>query len=38
VSILLKHLLRGFGAKNKAVRLRCCQAVALLINGLEAME
>lgn len=36
--ILLKHLLRGFGAKNKAVRLRCCQTVVLLINGLESID
>lgn len=38
VTILLKHLLRGFGAKNKNVRLRCCQTVALLINSLESMD
>lgn len=38
VEILLKHLLRGFHAKNKSVRLRCCQIVALLVNGLESME
>lgn len=38
VEILLKHLLRGFHAKNKSVRLRCCQMVALLVNGLESME
>ncbi len=38
VEILLKHLLRGFIAKNKAVRLRCCQLVALLVNGLESIE
>jgi condensin complex subunit 3 len=38
VAILLKHLLRGFGAKDKNVRLRCCQAVALLISGLESID
>lgn len=38
VTILLRHLLRGFGAKNKSVRLRCCQSVALLINGLESVD
>lgn len=38
VTILLKHLLRGFGAKSKSVRLRCCQSVALLINGLESID
>jgi len=38
VFILLKHLLRGFAAKDKNVRLRCCQAVALLISGLESID
>lgn len=38
VNILLKHAIKGFAAKNKVVRLRACQTVALLINGLEAME
>jgi condensin complex subunit 3 len=38
VNILIKHLLRGFGAKDKNVRLRCCQAVALLISGLESID
>ncbi|UZJ54809.1 hypothetical protein CBS101457_004129 [Exobasidium rhododendri] len=38
VVILLKHLMRGFGAKDKNVRLRCCQAVALLISGLESID
>lgn len=38
VAILLKHLLRGFVAKDKNVRLRCCQTVALLINGLESID
>lgn len=38
VTILIRHLLRGFGAKNKNVRLRCCQTIALLINGLESLD
>ncbi|KDN38868.1 ARM repeat-containing protein [Tilletiaria anomala UBC 951] len=38
VEILLKHCLRGFGAKNKNVRLRCCQLVALLVNNLESLS
>jgi condensin complex subunit 3 len=38
VSILIRHLLRGFAAKNKNVRLRCCQTTALLVNGLESMD
>ncbi|KAN0063607.1 chromosome condensation complex Condensin, subunit G [Thecaphora frezii] len=37
-SLLLKHLLKGFGAKDKNVRLRCCGSVALLINGLESLD
>ncbi|KAJ1031134.1 hypothetical protein NDA18_002353 [Ustilago nuda] len=36
--LLLKHLLKGFGSKNKNVRLRCCGCIALLINGLEAVD
>ena len=36
--ILVNHCLRGFLAKNKNVRLRCCQLVALLVNDLESME
>lgn len=38
VAILLKHAIKGFPAKNKNVRLRCCQVVALLINGLESLD
>lgn len=38
VNILIKHALKGFAAKNKNVRLRCCQTVALLIHGLESMD
>ncbi|PWN30817.1 ARM repeat-containing protein [Jaminaea rosea] len=38
VTILLKHAIKGFSAKNKNVRLRCCQTVALLVNGLESMD
>lgn len=37
-SLLLKHLLKGFVSKNKNVRLRCCGCIALLINGLEAVD
>ncbi|WFD32261.1 chromosome condensation complex Condensin, subunit G [Malassezia sp. CBS 17886] len=38
VAILFKHLLRGFRAKDKNVRIRCCSCVALLINVVECME
>ncbi|PWN53081.1 ARM repeat-containing protein [Violaceomyces palustris] len=38
VSLLLKHLLKGFSSKNKNVRFRCCGSVALLINGLESLD
>ncbi|KIS72037.1 condensin subunit YCG1 [Mycosarcoma maydis] len=37
-SLLLKHLLKGSVSKNKNVRLRCCGCIALLINGLEALD
>ncbi|SPO20133.1 related to Condensin complex subunit 3 [Ustilago trichophora] len=37
-SLLLKHLLKGSVSKNKNVRLRCCGCIALLINGLEAVD
>ncbi len=37
-NLLLKHLLKGFVSKNKNVRLRCCGCIALLINGLEAVD
>ncbi|KAJ9476701.1 Condensin complex subunit 3 [Pseudozyma hubeiensis] len=37
-SLLLKHLLKGSVSKNKSVRLRCCGCIALLINGLEALD
>lgn len=35
---LLKHLLRGFGAKDKNVRLRCVELVALLVVNLGAID
>lgn len=38
VAILLKHLLKGFRAKDKNVRLRACGCVALLMNVVESME
>lgn len=38
VNIMIKHALKGFAAKNKNVRLRCCQTIALLIHGLESMD
>ena len=37
-TLLLKHLLKGFLAKDKNVRLRCCGSIALLINGLESLD
>lgn len=38
VSSLLRHLLKGFNAKDKNIRLRCCQVVQMLINGLGELE
>ena len=38
VTILLKHLLKGFRAKNKHVRLRCCHCVSLLINVMDCLD
>ncbi|WFD01441.1 chromosome condensation complex Condensin, subunit G [Malassezia obtusa] len=38
VAILLKHLLKGFRAKDKNVRLRCCSSVALLVNVVESID
>ncbi|KAI8141539.1 nuclear condensing complex subunit [Fennellomyces sp. T-0311] len=35
---MLKHLLRGLPAKTKAVRLRCCQIIALSINSLGEID
>lgn len=35
---LLRHLLLGLTAKNKSVRLRCCQIIALSINTLGEIE
>lgn len=38
VEFLLNHLLRGITVKDKAVRLRCCQIIALSINSLGEIE
>ena len=38
VVLLLKHLLKGFHARDKNVRWRCCAAVAQLINAVEALD
>ncbi|WFD26291.1 chromosome condensation complex Condensin, subunit G [Malassezia nana] len=38
VTILLKHLLKGFQAKDKHVRLRCCTCVTMLINSMESLD
>lgn len=38
VEFLLTHLLRGITVKDKAVRLRCCQIIALSINSLGEIE
>ncbi|KAI3620593.1 hypothetical protein CBS9595_002560 [Malassezia furfur] len=38
VTILLKHLLKGFRGKDKNVRLRCCSCVALLVNVVESID
>lgn len=35
---LLKHLMRGFGAKDKNVRFRCVELVALLVMELKAID
>lgn len=35
---LLRHLLRGLTAKNKPVRLRCCEIIALSITALGEIE
>lgn len=37
-ALLIKHLLKGFASKDKNVRLRCCGCIALLVNGLEALD
>ncbi|KAI9278371.1 nuclear condensing complex subunit [Phascolomyces articulosus] len=38
IEYMLKHLLRGLPAKTKAVRLRCCQIIALSINSLGEID
>lgn len=38
VTILLKHLLKGFHAKDKNVRVRSCACVAALVQAVEAMD
>lgn len=38
VTIMIKHIIKGLRAKNKNVRLRACQLVALLVSGLESMD
>lgn len=38
VEKLLRHLLRGFTAKLKNVRSRCCQIVALSIGSMGEIE
>ncbi|CAO1628711.1 unnamed protein product [Sympodiomycopsis kandeliae] len=38
VNAMIKHALKGFPAKNKNVRLRSCQVIALLIHGVEAID
>jgi condensin complex subunit 3 len=38
VEMVLKHLLRGIEAKEKFVRLRVCQLIALAMNSLCEIE
>ena len=38
VEYLMHHLLKGVRVKEKLVRLRCCQLIALSTNSLGAME
>jgi condensin complex subunit 3 len=38
VTSLVKYMLKAFPAKNKNVRLRSCQLIAILINGLPDLE
>ncbi|BFZ59916.1 chromosome condensation complex Condensin, subunit G [Saitoella coloradoensis] len=35
---VMRHLLRGLEAKDKVVRLRCCQVITLAINSLSAID
>ncbi|SJX60507.1 related to Condensin complex subunit 3 [Sporisorium reilianum f. sp. reilianum] len=37
-TLLIKHLIKGSVSKNKNVRLRCCGCIALLMNGVEALD
>jgi condensin complex subunit 3 len=34
----IKYLSRGFEAKNRFVRFRCCQLIAYVVNSLEEIE
>lgn len=38
IEALIKHLLRGVEAKDKNVRFRCCQIIAIVINHLGEMS
>ncbi|KAI7867392.1 nuclear condensing complex subunit [Spinellus fusiger] len=38
VEYFMRHLLKGLTAKNKIVRLRCCQMVALSVNSLGEID
>ena len=38
VEMFLRHLLRGIDAKEKNVRLRVCQLIALAMNSLGEIE
>ena len=38
VEMFLKHLLKGIDAKEKFVRLRVCQLIALAMNSLHEIE
>lgn len=38
VEMFLRHLLRGIDAKEKFVRLRVCQLIALAMNSLGEIE
>jgi condensin complex subunit 3 len=38
VRVLMEHILRGLTAKALAVRLRCCQIIALSVSCLGELE
>jgi hypothetical protein len=38
VTVVLKHLLKALPAKDKTVRFRACQLVAMMTNGLGELE